>query len=190
MDINSCVFVGRVASDPEYLPKSETNSARITFRLAVSRNIAAATLKERPGLQATDYLSCVVFGPAADTHAKYIRKGKELGVRGQLQNNERTAEDGTRSWYTSIRCSEVSYGADSSKNKASTTTATTTATAAPSNVAGLTAEQLQAVAAAFAANGIALAPTKAAPIRLDGPPVNRVSAQAEGDLPVADPFSA
>ena len=144
MDINTITLVGRIAADPKFAPAQGEGSARISFRLAVGRNIPSSVLKTNPNLQQTDYIECVAFGKAAENHARYLSKGKQVAVRGSLNVNERDNADGTRTWFHQVRAVEVSYGADSAKQASAPTAATTPAGVSENAILALVQKALQA----------------------------------------------
>jgi len=72
--INSCVLVGRIASDPE-MRYTTSGMAVTNFRLAVSRQ-----RKSQDGQDDTDWLDIVAFAKSAEFVAQYLDKGSLVGA--------------------------------------------------------------------------------------------------------------
>ena len=99
--MNKCLFVGRIASDPE----SRTTQGGIGwcgFRLAVQRSY-----KDQSGQRAADFINCVAWRQRADYIARYLKKGDMIAVCGELQNRQYEAQDGTKRYITEIILNEV-----------------------------------------------------------------------------------
>ena len=76
--MNRVILVGRLVKDPE-LRRTSTDIPVVQFVLAVNRPFS------RNAEQKADFINCVVWRQAAENLAKYMRKGSQIGVEGQLQ---------------------------------------------------------------------------------------------------------
>jgi single-strand DNA-binding protein len=85
--LNQCIFVGRLAADPES-NITQSGLCITTFRLAVERD-----QKEKNGEKGVDYISCKSMGKPAKTIAEYCKKGRMLSVVTRYQKN-RSEKDG------------------------------------------------------------------------------------------------
>jgi len=81
--LNSCVFHGRLASDPE-LKKLNDDTPYCKFSLAVNR------LSDKE----CDFIPCIAWRQLAETISMYLHKGKEVIVKGQLRTH--SYEDSNR----------------------------------------------------------------------------------------------
>ncbi len=88
--INSCVLVGRIASDPE-MRYTTSGMAVVNFRLAVDRQRRA-----QEGEQQTDFLDIVAFGKTGEFVAQYMDKGSLVGVEGRIQVRDWQTSDGQK----------------------------------------------------------------------------------------------
>jgi single-strand DNA-binding protein len=113
MDLNKFIGVGRIATDPIY---SETaavgdkpGSTRLEFRLVINR----------PRSEANDGVKCVVWGNYAKTMSEHLKKGKEIGVEGQLRTSRVAVagEEGKFNYFFEIKVDSISLGADSKKGQ-------------------------------------------------------------------------
>jgi len=88
--INSCVLVGRIASDPE-MRYTTSGMAVTNFRLAVSRQ-----RKSQDGQDDTDWLDIVAFAKSAEFVAQYLDKGSLVGVEGRIQTRQWQTQEGQK----------------------------------------------------------------------------------------------
>lgn len=88
--INSCVLVGRIASDPE-MRYTTSGMAVTNFRLAVQRQ-----RKGQDGQEDTDWLDIVAFGKSAEFVAQYLDKGSLVGVEGRIQTRQWQTQEGQK----------------------------------------------------------------------------------------------
>lgn len=97
--INSCVFAGRLAKDPE-LKQTQSGVSYAQFTLAVERNYAVEG-KDRE----TDFIDCRAWRGTADFIGKWFHKGSWIGVEGEMQTNMYEAQDGSKrkSVYCQVR---------------------------------------------------------------------------------------
>ena len=100
--MNRVILVGRLVKDPE-LRKTNNDIAVVQFTLAVNRTYS------RNGERTADFINCVAWRTQAENLAKYMRKGSQIGVEGQLQ--VRTYEDSTGAkWYaTEVICDNIHF---------------------------------------------------------------------------------
>lgn len=94
--MNVCMFVGRVANDPELKEMSDGN-AKCDFRIAVQRDY-----KDQSGNRPADFIQCVSWRQKAEFIHKFIHKGDMIAVKGSLQNRSYQAQDGTPRYVSEI----------------------------------------------------------------------------------------
>jgi single-strand DNA-binding protein len=100
--MNQVSLIGRLATDPESRAGQQHEAA--SFRLAVPR---------RHRSDGTDagavFVEVVTFDGLAKTVAEYLTKGRQVAVNGRLEQNEWTAEDGSKRSRIQIIADEVSF---------------------------------------------------------------------------------
>ena len=106
MNINKVVLVGKVVSDISF-SKTETESSIARFTLATSR-----FFKGRDGERKTDtcFHNMIAWDLVAETIARYVKKGDELGISGRLNNKSVKQDDGSYKNYSQITVEEFYFG--------------------------------------------------------------------------------
>ncbi len=87
--MNVVTLMGRLTAQPE-LKTTQTGVSVTSFTLAVDR---AYTPKGEE--KQTDFIPCVAWRGTADFITKYFTKGSRLAVKGELQQRNYTAKDGS-----------------------------------------------------------------------------------------------
>ena len=91
--MNKVILIGRLCADPEVNTYGETTVA--TYRLAVDRRF------KKEGQPEADFLTCKVFGKAADFVSKHLHKGIKIAVEGRIQTGS-YEKDGVKHYTTEI----------------------------------------------------------------------------------------
>lgn len=86
--MNNCIIIGRLTRDPE-LKHTRDGIAYCRFTVAVDRY-------SKNGDNDADFIRCVVWRNQAEACAKYLSKGKMVGVSGRLQISSYEDRDGIR----------------------------------------------------------------------------------------------
>lgn len=86
--MNNVTLIGRVATEPTLT--TTTSGTRICrLRLAIPKR------KNEDGSDAgADFIDIISFNASADANAKFLKKGREIGVTGRLQQNTWTDDEG------------------------------------------------------------------------------------------------
>lgn len=94
--MNLTVLVGRLVADPEM---RSTNSGKtvVNFRLAVDRQGKAIE-----GQPTADFFNCVAWGKTGEIIHQYFFKGKQIAIRGRLQNHNYTDRHGIKQYTINI----------------------------------------------------------------------------------------
>ena len=94
--MNKIVLLGRLTKDVEvkYTPSQKVVA---TFTLAVDRPFSGAD-----GKKEADFISCVVWGKAAELIGNSCVKGHRLCVEGRLQIRQYDDKNGQRRWITEV----------------------------------------------------------------------------------------
>lgn len=90
---NQCIFVGRLASDPEK-KFTQTGKAVTNFRLAVS--------EKRGGQEHTEWVSIICWEKTAEFVAEYMQKGNMALVVGKQQTRKWQDKEGKDRYTTEI----------------------------------------------------------------------------------------
>lgn len=96
--MNSIVLSGVVSKEPElrYVPGS--GKAVCKFALAVKKKY-----KPQNGPDA-DFHECQLWGKQAESFAQYNQKGARVAVKGELNDNNYEAQDGTKRYGKIVNC--------------------------------------------------------------------------------------
>ena len=97
--MNKCFFVGRVSQDPEQRTTSGGLSVT-TFSIAVNR---------RFNKEETDFFRIVTWRGLADNCAKYLEKGQQVSVIGEMHNRSFEDSNGQKRIITELVADEVEF---------------------------------------------------------------------------------
>jgi single-strand DNA-binding protein len=90
MNINTFTIIGNLTRDAE-LKYLQNGTALLKFTVAVNRRVKRGETWE----DEASYFDCTQMGKAADSVAKYLTKGKQIGVSGYLKQ-DRWEKDGQK----------------------------------------------------------------------------------------------
>ena len=99
--MNKVILIGRLTADPEG-SVTQSGISKSTFTLAVDRRF-----KNANGDKQTDFPRIVCWRQTADFVNKYIRKGRKVGIVGELQTRTYDAQDGSKRYVTEVLAVEV-----------------------------------------------------------------------------------
>ena len=102
--MNVAMIIGRLVADPElrYIPS--TGKAVATFSMAVDRGFKGAD-----GQKQTDFFNIVVWGKTAENCSNYISKGRQVAIKGSIQNRSYEDNNGVKKYITEIVADEVQF---------------------------------------------------------------------------------
>jgi single-strand DNA-binding protein len=102
--MNRATIIGNLTKDPE-LRTTATGKSVCTFTVAVNRGFGDK--KE------TDFLPIVVWSKPnyalAENCAKYLAKGRKVGISGRIQTRNYEAQNGERRYVTEIVAEDVEF---------------------------------------------------------------------------------
>lgn len=101
--MNKWFGIGRLTRDSELI-YTPSGVAITTFTLAVDRRF-----KNAQGEKETDFITIKTFKQLAELCAKYLDKGKQCAVSGELQIRTYNDKDGQKRWVTEIVADEVQF---------------------------------------------------------------------------------
>ena len=125
--MNNIVIHGRLTRDPE-LKTVSSGKEVCNFCVAVGRRFKGANGEEK-----TDYFECEAWGSSGVFVSTYFRKGKEIIVRGEMQQNSYENKEGQKRTVWKLVAETVSF-CGSKKDK---TDEAQTETAATNHSVGL-----------------------------------------------------
>ena len=99
--MNTWIGVGRATKDCEI--NTTTNGINVArFTIAVDRKF-----KDADGNKVADFINIVAWRGLADICFKYIKKGQQVAVKGELQIRSYDAQDGSKRYVTEIVADDV-----------------------------------------------------------------------------------
>ena len=97
--MNKVFIVGRLTKAPEL--KTTPNGISVTtFSVAVTR---------RTNREESDFLNVVAWRGLAESCAKYLVKGQQVAVIGELQTRSWEANDGSKRYATEVQAQEIEF---------------------------------------------------------------------------------
>lgn len=101
--MNNVNLIGRFTADP-ILNYTKAGKAVVSFTLAVDRPFA-----NKDGKKNADFISCQVWGGAAESVAKFLHKGSRAAVTGYIKTDSYTDKDGVRRKSMQVVCHNVQF---------------------------------------------------------------------------------
>lgn len=102
--MNLAILTGRLTKEPE-LRQLQSGTAVCIFTLAVNRR------KKVEGQPDADFFTIIAWGKLGELCDKWLVKGQEAKVAGEIRNRTYDAKDGTKRYVTEIVANEVEFGA-------------------------------------------------------------------------------
>lgn len=100
--MNRADLIGRVTKDVE-LKRTPNGVPVVTFDLAVDRP------KNNEGKKETDFLRIVAWQKLAENCAKYLKKGRQVGVEGRIQTRSYDTNEGNKKYVVEIVANSVEF---------------------------------------------------------------------------------
>lgn len=101
--MNKVILVGRITKDPE-LKKTNSDIPYVQFTIAVNR-----LYQNKNGEKQADFINCIAWRSAAELLARYIKKGNQIGVDGQIQTRNYDDQNGVRHFITEVMCENIHF---------------------------------------------------------------------------------
>lgn len=98
--MNKAIIIGNLTKDPESRV-TQSGLSVCSFTVAINRNFGEK--KE------VDYIPVVTWRGLADNCAKFLAKGRKVGVSGRIQTRSYDANDGTKRYVTEIVADDVEF---------------------------------------------------------------------------------
>lgn len=97
-DINTFTFTGRLTSDPEL---QVTAKGTKLLKFSVANNTGYGEHEH------ANFFNCSVFGSYAESLSRFMEKGCEVTVNGEVNIKSKQNNDGSTTRYTNINAKEV-----------------------------------------------------------------------------------
>lgn len=97
--MNKAIIIGNLTKDPE-LRTTGSGISVCTFRVAVARAFKR---------DETDFLNIVTWRGLAENCAKFLAKGRKVGIVGSIQTREYDDNNGQRRYITEIVADDVEF---------------------------------------------------------------------------------
>lgn len=101
--MNKIILIGRLTKDPE-LTTTTSGVSVCRMSLAVTRRFTNAE-----GERETDFFNVVVWRSLGETCHKFLKKGSQTAIIGNVQNRSYDATDGTKRYVTEVVAEEVEF---------------------------------------------------------------------------------
>lgn len=101
--MNKVIIIGRLTKDVELL---ETQGGTPLARLSVAVN---RSYKNSNGEREADFFNVTVWGNQAENCRKYLEKGRQVAIQGELRNDTYTDKNGDKRTSTTINAQEVEF---------------------------------------------------------------------------------
>ncbi|MFT4197081.1 MAG: single-stranded DNA-binding protein, partial [Pseudoxanthomonas sp.] len=101
--INKVILVGNLGNDPEV---KYTQGGMAVARVSLA---TTSVRKDRDGnsQERTEWHRVVFFGKLGEIVEKYLRKGSQVYVEGEIRYDKFTGQDGVEKYYTDIVANEM-----------------------------------------------------------------------------------
>ena len=112
--MNKVILMGRLTRDPDVKYSTGENPLAIArYTLAVDRRF------HKDGEATADFISCVVFGRAAEFAEKYFRQGLKITISGRIQTGSYTNREGQKVYTTEVVVEEQEFAESKSGDRKS-----------------------------------------------------------------------
>jgi single-strand DNA-binding protein len=101
--MNKVILIGNLTRDPD-ARQTPSGVPVTTFSIAVNRPVS-----NQQGEREADFFNIVTWRKLAETCAKYLAKGRKVGVVGRLQTRSYDDNTGQKRWVTEIIADEVEF---------------------------------------------------------------------------------
>jgi len=109
--LNQVVLVGRLTKNPEII-NTESGKKISYIVLAVQR-----PFKNADALYETDFIRCILWNAMAENTCEYCKCGDVIGVKGRVQAESYTDEDGNVKYSTDVVAERITFLSSSSTSK-------------------------------------------------------------------------
>ena len=101
--MNKAFLIGNLTRDPE-LRTLPSGVSVCTFTIPINRKFV-----NQQGVREADFLNIVAWRQLGETCARYLSKGRKVGVTGSIQTRSYDAQDGSKRYVTEIVADDVEF---------------------------------------------------------------------------------
>ena len=101
--MNKAFLIGNLTRDPE-LRTLPSGVSVCTFTIAINRKFV-----NQQGVREADFLNIVAWRQLGETCARYLSKGRKVGVTGSIQTRSYDAQDGSKRFITEVIADNVEF---------------------------------------------------------------------------------
>lgn len=101
--MNKVILIGRITKDPE-LRKTPQDVSVVQFTIAVNRNY-----QNKNGERQADFINCIAWRNQAENLARYIKKGGQIAIDGNIQTRTYDDPNGVRKYITEVVCDSIHF---------------------------------------------------------------------------------
>lgn len=101
--MNKVILIGRLVRDPE-LRRTSADIPVVQFALAVNRNFSSKGQERQ-----TDFINCVAWRNLAENLARYMKKGSQIAIEGQIQVRNYEDNGGVKRYVTEVICDNIHF---------------------------------------------------------------------------------
>lgn len=101
--MNKAFLIGNLTRDPE-LRTLPSGVSVCTFTIAINRKFV-----NQQGVREADFLNIVAWRQLGETCARYLSKGRKVGVTGSIQTRSYDAQDGSKRYVTEVIADNVEF---------------------------------------------------------------------------------
>ena len=109
--MNKVFMVGRLTKEPE-LRTTSSGISVCTISIAVTRRMKR---------DEADFFTVIAWRGLADNCQKYLVKGQQIAVAGELRTRSYEAKDGTKRYVTEIQADDIEFLARAGESRATDT---------------------------------------------------------------------
>lgn len=108
-DLNNCAFTGRLTRDAETKTVGSKGTLLTTTGIAVTTGFGQ--------YEVTSFFNVQIWGKQGEAVSRFLTKGKQVALAGQLENRKYTTQDGVTHDSWTLTASSVTLLADSHKSE-------------------------------------------------------------------------
>lgn len=101
--MNKAIMIGRLANDPE-VRTTQSGKTVATFKLATDRK-----MRDKLGNKVADFHTIILWGKLGELAEKYLSKGREVSITGEVQNRSYEDKEGNKRFITEIVADEMEF---------------------------------------------------------------------------------
>ena len=108
--MNNVNLIGRLTNAVDFR-YSQAKNPYCFFTIAVDRGLSKEKKEELQAMnkQTADFIRIVVYGVMAENCKKYLKKGRNVAIQGNIRTGSYTADDGQRKYTFDIVAEKVQF---------------------------------------------------------------------------------